>query len=62
VLFRGTRQPDRRRGNARHVSVSASGEILHQRQFMVQMTLGQDGVETALETDITLGLHCRRAR
>jgi len=62
VLFRGTGQLDRRCGNPPHVSVSASGEFLHQHKLTVQTTLSQYGVETALETGIALGLHCRRAR
>jgi len=62
VLFRSTGQPDRRCGNPCHVSVSASGEFLHQHKLTVQIALSQYGIETALETCITLGLHCCRAR
>jgi hypothetical protein len=62
VLFRSTGQPDRRGGNPRYVGVSASGEFLHQHKLTVERVLSQYGVETTLETCITLGLHCRRAR
>ena len=62
MLFRSTGQPDRCRGNLCHISVSASREFLHQHKLTVQVALSQDGVETAFETCITLGLHCRRAR
>src|SRR5262249_23271158 len=62
VLFRSTGQPDRRRGDPHDVSVSVSGQFLHQHKLTVQIALSQDGVETALETCITLSLHCRWAR
>jgi hypothetical protein len=61
VLFRSTGQLDRRCGNPRHVSVSTRSEFLHQHKFTVQIALSQYGVETELETCITLGFHCRRA-
>jgi hypothetical protein len=62
VLFRSTGQLDRCCGKPRHVSVSASDEFLHQHKLTVQIALSQYGVETALETCLTLGLHCGRAR
>ena len=56
MLFGGPGQVNRRCGDARHVGVSASREFLHQHKLTVQIALSQQGVETVLETGITLGL------